>query len=74
MDGGYAELKGPRDTRGENSGGAFVGGGGAALLRGVTVYRALKKANIVAGQRLAIFGVGGLGHLAVQIGREWVRK
>jgi propanol-preferring alcohol dehydrogenase len=37
---------------------------------GVTVYRALKKANIVPGQRLAIFGVGGLGHLAVQIGRE----
>ncbi len=37
---------------------------------GVTVYRALKKANILPGQRLAIFGVGGLGHLAVQIGRE----
>jgi propanol-preferring alcohol dehydrogenase len=37
---------------------------------GVTVYRALKKANIQPGQRLAIFGVGGLGHLAVQIGRE----
>jgi propanol-preferring alcohol dehydrogenase len=35
---------------------------------GVTVYRALKKANISPGQRLAIFGIGGLGHLAVQIG------
>src|SRR5215471_9953923 len=34
---------------------------------GVTVYRALKKAQIVPGQRAAIFGVGGLGHLAVQI-------
>jgi propanol-preferring alcohol dehydrogenase len=35
---------------------------------GVTVYRALKKAHIQPGQRLAVFGVGGLGHLALQIG------
>ncbi|HJX94935.1 MAG TPA: zinc-binding dehydrogenase, partial [Candidatus Acidoferrum sp.] len=35
---------------------------------GVTVYRALKRAEIQPGQRLAVFGVGGLGHLAVQIG------
>ncbi len=38
------------------------------LCAGVTVHRALKQAKIRAGQRLAIFGVGGLGHLAVQIG------
>jgi propanol-preferring alcohol dehydrogenase len=36
---------------------------------GVTVYRALKQAKISRGQRLAIFGIGGLGHIAVQIGR-----
>jgi alcohol dehydrogenase, propanol-preferring len=35
---------------------------------GVTVYRALKHAKIQPGQRLAVFGIGGLGHLAVQIG------
>jgi alcohol dehydrogenase, propanol-preferring len=35
---------------------------------GVTVYRALRHAKIQPGQRLAVFGVGGLGHLAVQIG------
>jgi len=34
---------------------------------GVTVYRALKRAEIKHGQRTAIFGVGGLGHLALQI-------
>ena len=34
---------------------------------GVTVYRALKNAGAGAGQRIAVFGVGGLGHLAVQI-------
>jgi alcohol dehydrogenase, propanol-preferring len=37
---------------------------------GVTVYRALKQADMLPRQRLAVFGVGGLGHMAVQIGRE----
>jgi alcohol dehydrogenase, propanol-preferring len=37
---------------------------------GVTVHRALKHAKIQPGERLAIFGVGGLGHLAVQMGRN----
>jgi len=37
---------------------------------GVTVYRALQQARISPGQRLAVFGIGGLGHLAVQMGRE----
>jgi propanol-preferring alcohol dehydrogenase len=36
---------------------------------GVTVYRALKRASMLAGQRLAVFGIGGLGHLAVQFGQ-----
>jgi len=39
------------------------------LCAGVTVHRALKKSKLRAGQRLAVFGVGGLGHIAVQIGR-----
>ena len=38
---------------------------------GVTVYRALKQARILPGQRLGVFGVGGLGHLAVQIGKAF---
>lgn len=36
---------------------------------GVTVYRALRQAHLAPGQRLAVFGIGGLGHLAVQVGR-----
>ncbi len=36
---------------------------------GVTVYRALKRTSILPGQRLAVFGIGGLGHLAVQFGQ-----
>ncbi len=39
------------------------------LCAGLTVHRALKRAKVRAGQRLAVFGVGGLGHIAVQIGR-----
>jgi len=39
------------------------------LCAGVTSYRALRKANVAAGQRVAVFGVGGLGHLAVQLAR-----
>jgi propanol-preferring alcohol dehydrogenase len=35
---------------------------------GVTVFRALRNSGLAPGERLAVFGVGGLGHLAVQIG------
>ncbi len=38
---------------------------------GVTVYRALKNAGAGAGLRIAVFGVGGLGHLAVQIAQAF---
>lgn len=38
---------------------------------GLTVYRALKRSGVVAGQKVAVFGVGGLGHLAVQIAKAW---
>jgi alcohol dehydrogenase, propanol-preferring len=33
---------------------------------GVTTYKAIKVADIVPSERVAIFGIGGLGHLAVQ--------
>ncbi|GAA2072035.1 alcohol dehydrogenase AdhP [Microbacterium hatanonis] len=36
---------------------------------GVTTYKALKVAHIVPTEKVAVFGVGGLGHLAVQYGR-----
>lgn len=71
VDGGYAEyvkapashaLKIPENITSVEAAPLFCAG--------VTVYRALKKANISRGQRLAIFGIGGLGHLAVQIGLE----
>lgn len=36
---------------------------------GVTTYKALKVARIVPSERVAVFGIGGLGHLAVQYAR-----
>jgi len=70
VDGGYAEfakapashvVKIPETLSSEQA--------APLLCAGVTVHRALKKAKIRAGQRLAVFGVGGLGQFAVQIGR-----
>jgi propanol-preferring alcohol dehydrogenase len=70
VDGGYAEfakapashvIKIPEALSSEQA--------APLLCAGVTVHRALKQANIRAGQRLAVFGIGGLGHIAVQISR-----
>jgi propanol-preferring alcohol dehydrogenase len=36
---------------------------------GLTTYKALKVASIVPSERVGIFGIGGLGHLAVQYAR-----
>jgi len=71
VDGGYAEyIKAPAThaTRIPDA----VSPENAALLfcAGVTVYRAIKQSQLQAGQRLAVFGVGGLGHLAIQIGKH----
>jgi propanol-preferring alcohol dehydrogenase len=36
---------------------------------GVTTYAAIKNAHVVPGETVAVFGVGGLGHLAIQYAR-----
>jgi alcohol dehydrogenase, propanol-preferring len=71
VDGGFAEfVKAPASHAVKIP--ARLSSADAAPLccAGLTVYRALKRSTISRGQRLAIFGIGGLGHLAVQIGRE----
>jgi propanol-preferring alcohol dehydrogenase len=37
---------------------------------GVTAYHACQEASIIAGQHVAVFGIGGLGHLALQLAQE----
>ncbi len=39
------------------------------LCAGLTVHNAMKAAGAQAGQKVAIFGIGGLGHLAVQLAK-----
>lgn len=36
---------------------------------GWTAYSAVKQAGLAAGQRIAVFGLGGLGHMAIQYAR-----
>jgi len=69
VDGGYAEfVKAPASHALKIPNGLSSVDAAPLFCAGVTVYRALKNAKIQAGQRLAVFGIGGLGHLAVQIG------
>jgi len=69
VDGGYAEfVKVPASHATRIPDGLAFVDAAPLFCAGVTVYRALKHAKIQPGQRLAVFGIGGLGHLAVQIG------
>ncbi len=71
VDGGFAEfVKAPASHVTKIPDGLSSVEAAPLFCAGVTVYRALKQARISPGQRLAIFGIGGLGHVAVQIARE----
>ena len=71
-DGGFAEfVKAPASHVVRIPDGLAAVEAAPLFCAGVTVYRALKQASISPGQRLAIFGIGGLGHLAVQVAREF---
>ncbi len=72
VDGGYAELMVARASHALRVPDALSAEQAAPLFcAGLTVYRALKNAEVGPGQKVAIFGVGGLGHLAVQIAKAW---
>src|SRR5579863_1957386 len=72
VDGGYAEfVKAPATHALKIPDGLSALEAAPLFCAGLTVYRALKGAGIVPGQRLAVFGIGGLGHLAVQFGRAF---
>ena len=72
VDGGYAEfVKAPASHSVKIPDGISAIQAAPLFCAALTVYRALKHAGPLTGQRLAIFGVGGLGHLAVQLGRAF---
>jgi propanol-preferring alcohol dehydrogenase len=68
VDGGYAEfIKAPASHATKIPDAVSSVQAAPLFCAGVTVYRAIMQAKPQRGQRLAIFGVGGLGHLAIQI-------
>ena len=72
VDGGYAEFMCARASHAIPIPAALSSVEAAPLFcAGVTVYRALRHAEAGLGKRVAIVGVGGLGHLAVQIAKAF---
>src|SRR6202045_1642796 len=70
VDGGYAEfVKAPASHALRIPDNLSSVQAAPLFCAGVTVYRALKHSGILPGQLLAVFGIGGLGHLAVQFGQ-----
>ena len=70
VDGGYAEfIKAPASHAVKIPDNLSSIQAAPLFCAGVTVHRALKRSGILPGQFLAVFGIGGLGHLAVQFGK-----
>jgi propanol-preferring alcohol dehydrogenase len=72
VDGGYAEFIRAKASHAIKVPEALDPAEAAPLFcAGVTVYRAVKLAGVQPGQRVAVFGIGGLGHLAVQVAKTF---
>ncbi len=70
VDGGYAQFMRAKASHAIPVPDVLSSADAAPLFcAGVTSYRAVKNAGVGPGQRVAVVGVGGLGHLAVQIAR-----
>jgi propanol-preferring alcohol dehydrogenase len=68
VDGGYAEFMRAKADHALRVPDALTAEEAAPLFcAGLTVYRAARNAQVGPGQRVGVFGVGGLGHLAVQL-------
>lgn len=67
VDGAYAEyVAADANYVGQIPGVLEFGPASPVLCAGVTVYKGLKEAEVRPGQWVAILGIGGLGHMAVQ--------
>jgi alcohol dehydrogenase, propanol-preferring len=75
VDGGYAEFVKAKASHAIKVPESLDPAEAAPLFcAGVTVYRAVKLAGVQPGQRVAVFGIGGLGHLAVQVAKTFGAK
>ena len=71
VDGGYAEYTIAREEAVAAIPDDLSAADAAPLLcAGITVFNALRNSGAVAGQTVAIQGIGGLGHLGVQYARQ----
>lgn len=72
VDGGYAELMKAKASHALKVPESLSSDEAAPLFcAGVTVYHAIKKSGVKPEQRIVIFGIGGLGHLAVQVAKTF---
>ena len=70
VDGGFAEyMIAPATHASKIPDSLSVEQAAPLLCAGLTVYKAMKAAGVAKGQRVAIFGAGGLGHLGIQIAK-----
>lgn len=70
LDGGFAEFIKAKASHALKVPKALSSAEAAPLYcAGVTAYRAVKNSRVQPGQRLAVFGIGGLGHLVVQFAK-----
>jgi D-arabinose 1-dehydrogenase-like Zn-dependent alcohol dehydrogenase len=70
LDGGYAEfVRLPADYAIALPAELEFSEAAPFLCAGLTMYAALKNSGLRAGQRAAVVGIGGLGHLALQIAK-----
>jgi D-arabinose 1-dehydrogenase-like Zn-dependent alcohol dehydrogenase len=71
VDGGYAEYTIAREEAVAAIPDELPAAEAAPLLcAGITVYNALRNSGAIAGQTVAIQGIGGLGHLGIQYARQ----
>ncbi|MFO8232347.1 MAG: alcohol dehydrogenase [Longimonas sp.] len=71
-DGGYAEyMVAPQEAVASMPDGLDYTDAAPLLCAGITTYNALRNGNLQPGDHVAVQGIGGLGHLAVQYARQF---
>ncbi len=71
FDGGYQEyMVAPAQALARRPGELTASDCGPLMCAGVTTFNSLRNSGVKAGDRVAVLGIGGLGHLGVQFSRK----